>query len=121
MEFAASLDAELRGDFQLYMLAWSGRVDADGNMSAFFRTGGSENHSKYSNPAVDALLNEARASTDVKARQALYAKMWTILHEDQPITYLFTQKNIAGMSTRVTGFRAVPDGMIRLQGLALTP
>ncbi len=121
MEFAASLDAELRGDFQLYMLAWSGRVDADGNMSQFFRTGGSENHSKYSSPEVDALLDQARGITDVAARREIYAKMWPILHQDQPITYLFTQKNIAGMSTRVTGFRPVPDGMIRLQGLALAP
>ncbi len=119
MEFAASLDAEVRGDFQLYMLAWSGRVDGDGNMSTFFRTGGSDNQSKYSNPDVDALLDQARATPDVAARRDIYAKMWPILHQDQPITYLFTQKNIVGMSTRVTGFRPVPDGMIRLQGLSL--
>ena len=41
------------------------------------------------------------------------------LAEDLPIVYLNNPKNIVGMSARVTGFRPVPDGMIRLQGIGL--
>ncbi len=118
-EFASSLEAEARGDFEAYILAWSGRVDADGNLSSFIRTGGGQNNQKYSNARVDELLDQARASSDLKARQALYAQMWPILQQDQPITYLFTQKNIVGHSARVTGFRPVSDGMIRLQDVRL--
>ncbi len=41
--------------------------------------------------------------------------------KDMPIVYLFNPVNIVGMTKKLTGFRAVPDGMIRLQGLAFAP
>lgn len=121
MEFASSLQAEARGDFEAYMLAWSGRVDADGNLYSFMRTGGALNNQKYSNPRVDELLDKARTVQDVSERRALYAEMWKVVQQDLPILYLWTQRNIAGMSAKVNGFRAVPDGMIRLQGVTLAP
>lgn len=121
MEFASSLQAESRGDFEAYMLAWSGRVDADGNLYSFIRTGGALNNQKYSNPKVDELLDKARAVSDVAERRSLYAEMWKIQQEDLPIMYLWTQKNIVGMSAKVNGFRPIPDGMIRLQGVTLAP
>ncbi len=121
MEFASSLQAEARGDFEAYMLAWSGRVDADGNLYSFNHTGGALNNQKYSNPKVDELLDQARAVSDVGQRRALYAQMWQQTTQDLPIIYLWTQKNIVGMSVRVNGFRPVPDGMIRLQGVSLAP
>ena len=37
-----------------------------------------------------------------------------------PLIYLESPVNIVGMSAKLTGFRPVPDGMIRLQGLAVT-
>ena len=121
MEFASSLAAEARGDFEAYLLIWSGRVDADGNLTQFMRTGASNNNQKYSNPEVDKLLDQARTVSDVAERRAIYAKMWPLQRQDLPIIYLYTQKNLAGMTTRVGGFRGVPDGMIRLQGLTLAP
>jgi hypothetical protein len=45
--------------------------------------------------------------------------MWPLLRHDLPITYLWTPCNLVGMSAKLSGFRAVPDGMIRLQGLAM--
>jgi peptide/nickel transport system substrate-binding protein len=41
------------------------------------------------------------------------------LSKDLPIVYLHNPKNVVGMSARVTGFRPVPDGLIRLQGVEL--
>ena len=121
MEFASSLAAEARGEFEAYMLNWSGRVDADGNLTQFIHTGASNNNQKYSNPAVDALLDQARVISDVAERRALYAQMWPLQRQDLPIIYLFSQKNLAGMTARVGGFRGVADGMVRLQGLTLAP
>ena len=45
--------------------------------------------------------------------------MWQAARKDLPIIYLWNLKNIVGMSAKVAGFRAVPDGMIRLQGVSL--
>jgi peptide/nickel transport system substrate-binding protein len=45
--------------------------------------------------------------------------MWKQEQQDLPITYLWTPRNIVGMSAKLNGFRPVPDGMIRVQGLEM--
>ncbi len=57
--------------------------------------------------------------TDVPQRKVLYAQMMTQESQDLPITYLWTPRNIVGMSAKLQGFRPVPDGMIRVQGLEM--
>jgi peptide/nickel transport system substrate-binding protein len=119
MEFASSLQASDRGDYQAYMIGWSGRVDIDGNTYSFLHSGQGNNVSHYTNPTVDKLLDEGRGMTDVGKRKAVYAQMWQQEVQDLPITYLWTASNIMGMSAKLQGFRAIPDGMIRLQGLEM--
>jgi peptide/nickel transport system substrate-binding protein len=119
MEFASSLSASQRGEYQAYLIGWSGRVDIDGNTYAFLRSGQGNNASHYSNPEVDRLLDQGRGMTDAAQRKAVYDKMWPILRNDLPLTYLWSPRNIVAMSDKVSGFRAVPDGMIRLQGLTM--
>ena len=120
MEFASSLQAATRGDFETYLLAWSGRADPDGNTWTFIHSQGPQNDGKYSNPEVDRLLGAARVETNAARRVALYEQMWQIsLRQDRHRMYLWHRKNIVGHSARVTGFRAVPDGLIRMQDLRL--
>ena len=119
-EFASSLSAAAQGDFQAYMLAWSGRVDPDGNLYAFLHGGSAGNYSRYANPVADAGLDAARNSTDLATRIDAYTKAMTQMRADVPVIFLNHPVNIVGMSAKVQGFRPVPDGMIRLQGLSLT-
>ncbi len=121
MEFATWLNASDAGDYQAGLLGWSGRVDADGNLWSFLHTGGANNDLGYSNPKVDSALDDARLVTDVARRRDLYAQMWAQETQDDPRIYLYIPKNIVGMSAKLTGFEAVPDGMIRLQGLQRAP
>ncbi len=65
MEFASSLDNAQRGAFEAYLLAWSGRVDADGNLYSFLHSGGTQNYGHYASPAMDRLLDDARAEPDI--------------------------------------------------------
>lgn len=120
MEFASSLSAAHQGQFQAYLIGWSGRVDIDGNTYSFLHSGQANNDGHYANPVVDKLLDEARGMTDVAKRKALYAQMWQQEQKDLALTYLWTPANIVGMSAKLTGFRPIPDGMIRIQGLALS-
>ena len=94
-------------------------MDPDGNLAAFLHTGGALNYSHYSNPAVDKALADAVLVTDPAARRAQYDAAQEQASKDVPILYLWTPRNIAGMSDRVQGYRAVPDGLIRLQGLSM--
>jgi peptide/nickel transport system substrate-binding protein len=119
MEFASSLAASQRGEYQAYMIGWSGRVDIDGNTYQFLHTGQGNNASHYSNATVDKLLDEGRGTVDPAKRKALYDQMWPELRKDLPLTYLWTTRNIVGMSAKLQGYRPVPDGMIRIQGLEM--
>jgi len=118
-EFAASLSLSEQGDYEAYLIGWSGRVDIDGNIYAFLHSHQANNVTGYANPTVDNLLDEARGMTDMAKRKALYAEMWNQEVQDLPLLYLWTGRNIVGMSAKLTGFRPVPDGMIRVQGLEL--
>ncbi len=119
MEFAASLQAGYAGDFQAYMIGWSGRADPDGNMWQMLHSGGQFNYGHYSMPEVDKALDDARTVADVPGRRAFYAKVWEQERKDLPLIYLWTSKNIVGMKRSITGFVQVPDGLIRLQGVSI--
>ena len=119
IEFASSLQAATQGNFEAYLIGWSGRADPDGNLYAFMRTGVGQNDAHYSNALVDDRLDQARQVPGVAERRAHYANMWQAQRADMPLIYLFTPVNIVGMSAKLSGFRAVPDGMIRLQGLEM--
>ncbi len=118
-EFASMLAAEGSGDFEATGIGWSGRADPDGNLYSFMYTNAPLNDWKYSNKDVDTWLDAARATTDVAARKALYAKITTQLEEDLPVLYLDNNAWVTGFSKKLTGYRPIGDGMIRLQGLNL--
>ena len=118
-EYASAIAAATRGEFEAFSTGWSGRVDPDGNLYSFMHSSGALNDSKYSNPKVDGLLDQTRTTQDVAGRRALYGKVMEQARQDLPIIYMWNQKNVVGMSARVTGFRPVPDGLIRLQGISL--
>jgi len=121
MEFASSLQAGYGGEFQAYLIGWSGRSDADGNTWQHLHTGGTFNYGKWSNPAADALLDQARIPVGVEERRGLYAKLWDVERADLPLMYLWTTKNVVGMKRGLDGFVQVPDGLIRLRGVTLRP
>ena len=117
LEFASALQAGYGGRFQAFMIAWSGRSDADGNTWQLLHTGGTFNYGHWSNAEADALMDQARIVSDPAARRALYARLWAIEREEMPLAYLWTAKNIVGMKRDLQGFVQVPDGLIRLRGL----
>ena len=119
MEFASSLQAAARGEFETYLIGWSGRTDPDGNIWNFLHTGAGQNDGKYSNADVDTLLDRQRETNDLTERRALLEKMWRQEGQDLPIIYLWHRKNTPAMSTRVQGFVPVADGLIRLRDLKL--
>lgn len=117
MEFASLLADQSAGNYQGSQVGWSGRVDPDGNIHQFMTCKGGINDSKYCNPEVDKLLDEARRSTDNAVRKAKYDAARDILIKDLPIIYLYHQTWIWALSDKMEGFTAYPDGMIRLENV----
>lgn len=114
VEYASLLDQQDRGDFSLLQLGWSGRIDPDANITNFVGTGGSQNVAGYSDETVDALLQKARESGDLAERKDLYGQVVDKLHEDNPLIYLYRQRNLTGVSTSLLGVQVFPDGVVRL-------
>jgi len=114
VEYAALLDQQDRGDFSLLALGWSGRIDPDANIANFVGTGGSQNVAGYNNAAVDQGLTQAREAQDVSQRRDLYAKVVTQLHQDDPLIYLYRQRNLTGVTNKLKGVQVFPDGVIRV-------
>jgi peptide/nickel transport system substrate-binding protein len=119
MEFASSLQAGYAGDFEAYLIGWSGRADPDGNMWQMLHGGGTFNYGHYQNPEVDKALDDARTVSAVDQRRGFYATVWQHERDDLPLIYLWSAANIVGLKASITGFRQVPDGLIRLQGMAI--
>ena len=55
-EFATSLNLADQGQFEAYVLAWSGRADPDGNLYSFYGCKQPLNYAGYCKPEVDELL-----------------------------------------------------------------
>jgi peptide/nickel transport system substrate-binding protein len=118
-EFATSLKQAEAGEYQAYLLNWSGRLDPDGNSYNFFKTGSPLNYAFYSNLDVDKALDDARLVSDMAARKAIYEKMTRQVLEDEPIIYLNHRKVLIAHTTRLEGYRQMPDGLVRVVGLKL--
>lgn len=114
VEYATLLDQQDRGDFSVLQLGWSGRIDPDANITNFLRTGGSQNVSGYSSTALDDLLDQAREEQDPAQRRELYGKAVAQIQKDEPIIYLYRQRNLTGVSNTVKGVQVFPDGVIRV-------
>jgi peptide/nickel transport system substrate-binding protein len=118
-EFATSLKQGEAGDFQAYMLAWSGRIDPDGNSYVFLHTGGPQNNSAWSNPEADKALDDARLVTDMAQRKAIYEKLTKLELDDEAILYLYHRRILIAHTNRLEGYKQMPDGLVRLIGLKL--
>jgi peptide/nickel transport system substrate-binding protein len=118
-EFATSLKQAEAGEFQLFLIAWSGRTDPDGNLFIFYGTKAPQNNGGYSNPEVDKLLAEARTYSKPEQRKAIYEKVTKILQEEGSILYLYHRRVLIAHTARLEGYRQMPDGLVRVVGLKL--
>ena len=118
-ETATALKAAEAGEYQAFILDWSGRIDPDGNSYIFHKSKAPQNYSAYSNPDVDRLLDDARLVTDMAQRKSIYEKMTKSILEDEPIIYLYHRKNLIVHTTKLEGYKQLPDGLVRVVGLKL--
>jgi peptide/nickel transport system substrate-binding protein len=118
-ELATSLKQAEAGEYQAFLLDWSGRIDPDGNSYIFHKTGAPQNYSVYSNPVVDKALDDARLVTDIAARKAIYEPMTKQILEDEPVIYLYHRKVLIAHTTKLEGYTQMPDGLVRVIGLKL--
>jgi peptide/nickel transport system substrate-binding protein len=106
--FAAQLADSQAHNYQASLIGWSGRPDPDGNMYSWFHTGGGNNDMQYSNPQVDAALEDARASSDQAKRASDYQQAEQLMLQESP--YVFINHGVSEQATtkNVHNFTLLP-------------
>ena len=119
IEFATSFKQAQAGEFQAFLIPWSGRIDPDGNAYVFLHSKAPQNDGGYSNPEADKALEDARLVTDQAQRMAIYEKLTKVVLNDEPLIYLYHPKLLIAHTTKLEGYRQMPDGLVRVVGLKL--
>jgi len=115
MEGGAKLARRRSGEFDAATGGWSGRPDPDGNMYSHFMTEGMNNLRRYSNPQLDVLLKQARASFDMAEGKRLYNEATRVIAQDAPVVFLHHESWQKAWRTAVAGYREIPDGRMRFE------
>ncbi|MEM6855882.1 MAG: ABC transporter substrate-binding protein, partial [Planctomycetota bacterium] len=105
---------KLKGrDFDLISLAWSAGIESD--IHQMFHSDnigeGADNFMSYSNPELDALIEEARMTIDETERMRLWNRVHAILHEDQPYTFLYSRMSLIFVDDRFENVERVKIGL----------
>jgi peptide/nickel transport system substrate-binding protein len=118
-EFATSIKQAEDGDFQLYLIGWSGRSDPDGNSFVFQTCNAPQNNGKYCDKEVDAAHAEARAKSGFAERKKFYEIVAKKFLAEGSILYLYHTQVLVAHSDKVEGYKQMPDGLIRVVGVKL--
>ena len=120
-EFATSLNEAEAGRYHAFVLAWSGRVDPDGNITSFMTCAGPNNYAKYCSPEMDAALAAARTPSTFAERKAAYEKVTAMALPAGGIIYLYHRPVIIAHTAKLEGYKQLPDGLVRLTGVKVQP
>lgn len=120
-EFATSLNMADKGDFEAYVLSWSGRPDPDGNMYSFHGCKQPLNYAGYCSAETDALLNQSRAERDLAKRKKIMEQISAQVLKERPVIYLYHRNWLWAYNGKLAGVRNIPDGLLRVSGLKMAP
>jgi len=103
-----------KGAFQFYSLRWIGGNEDPDIFDTVFHSSNTppkgRNRGFYSNPRVDALIDQARRESDQNIRKRLYAELQQVLAQDVPYVNLWYFDNVLVSSRRVHNITLNPSG-----------
>lgn len=100
-------------NFEAFVSLNGGGVDPDDYFTRTFKTGGSTNVYKYSNPEIDAKLDAARASNDKAERQKIYKEVQVELACKGPIAHLGYANLFTALGDGVDGYKILANRQTR--------
>jgi peptide/nickel transport system substrate-binding protein len=103
------------GNFEAFASLNGGGIDPDDYLGRTFATGGATNVYKYSDPALDKLLVDARISQDPAARKKLYDDAQRSLACSGPVVHLAYGTLFTAVRADVQGY--LPNATRSLRGL----
>ncbi|NNG19197.1 ABC transporter substrate-binding protein [Naumannella sp. ID2617S] len=119
VDFSTFLDEQGKGNFDLLMMGWLGNIDPDDFYYAQHRTDGANNYQKYSNPAVDKLLDQGRTEVDKAKRKDIYSQAAKTIADEGSYIYLYNPEVVQAYSPKLQGYTVRGDRAIRFRTAAL--
>ncbi|HWB19904.1 MAG TPA: ABC transporter substrate-binding protein [Phycisphaerales bacterium] len=112
-EWGVFQERVMKRDFEMIMQAFASKAEVDA--FAMWHSSNAEpgggNVVGFSNAKADALIDEARKTLDEQKRIEMWHDLHRIIHDEQPMTFLWTGPRLAFIDDR---FRHVEDRNIRL-------
>ncbi len=107
--------------YQMYQLGWiADYPDPQNFLDLLFHTGSQQNHMGYSNPQVDALLDEAGLEQDPQKREQLYRQVEQLIINDAPWVPLYFDFEQWLVKPYVKGFAIPPMIVPKFQYIYLS-
>ena len=95
---------------QMFILGWCADYpDPQNWLSVYWKTGAFGERIGYSNPDLDAMLNEADVTLDPAKRMELYAQAQRLLADGIPVAYMWNNLNTYLVKPWVKGFVTTPQ------------
>lgn len=113
VDWATYLDKAAKGEFDAYMLGWTGdNGDADNFLYTLLDKDsiGANNYSYYKNDQLHDILIKAQTETDEEKRNELYKQAQVIIHDDAPWVPLVHSRPLLAAAKDLTGYVPHPTG-----------
>lgn len=107
-------------NYQAASLGWTGSLDPDGSTYPLFTTTGGFNYTKYSNPQVDTLLNQARTVTNQAQRISDYQQAQQMIVQDSPYIFINHPAVYQATTTNVKNYALLPSGVLNFTSVYLS-
>ena len=101
MEWKTMLETGRNKDFDMIRYAWIGDYNEASTFLDLHRTDGAQNWASYANPEVDALLDEAKTSSDPNPA---YTKIEQILARDMPVMPIYHYTSVMMKNPALKGW-----------------
>ena len=106
LEINSLTEKNMAHDFDATFSGWA--IDTSLDVRFAFHSAeydGGYNWGGYANPEVDRLIEEIHRQGDPAAAKPMFDRLQAILHQEQPYTFLWETKRLAGVSSRLHDVR----------------
>lgn len=102
MEFNSMISGIMDRSFEGMIWGWG--MDTSLDLRYAYHSseiGTGANYSGYSNPEVDALIDEMAGLAEIAEAEEILHRLQQLIHQDQPMTFLWESQRINGVSNRL--------------------
>ena len=112
-------DRLVKKQYQITSAYQERTIDPDNFYSLLLTRNASLNYAGFGNASFDALVNLAKATSDVAARKRIYAKVRQIMYDEVPFIFVHYETLNYAMQPQVHGVQVLPSLELRFKDVWL--